>query len=477
MIKRTLFFLLLCLWLFAPKNIWAQMAIDVKGYVDSTQILIGDQLRYQLTVEALQPVQIQEPTFENFSDQEIFEVLNTSPWDTIRKGTQVTYLKDVMVTAWDTGYHHIPAVTVPYLFKGKAQKGTTLPIPIEVMAVAVDTTQLAPIKPILKEPFLLIDALPILLTILVIGLFIVGLIVWSRRNKKPPVVYVQPPRPAFEVAYEQLGQLEQKELWQKGEIKTYHSELNHILRAYLGGQFRIKALEASSTEINQDLQALDVLAPAQLDSIKTMLGKVDMIKFAKAEPPTEFHAGAMQEIREFVDMTKEKAISPPEEEDQGPELIPEDEVLTAAVHNGLEQNMSTEAFSQLAPVLAQLPAYKGEVTTLSLYRWGLWIGGIKREKLKVAYPASIVAWHQDNQSDFWRLINRVGNIFVFIPILGGILLLLLFAIFAVLSPVFVIMDLSQGKKVLDRGKIKLMPRKKVSIDYTIVSNQPIITPK
>ncbi|MCB0640684.1 MAG: hypothetical protein KDC44_03555 [Phaeodactylibacter sp.] len=477
MSKQTLGIFLLCIGFLTPTGGWAQMAIDVTGSVDSKELLIGDQLRLHLRVDALQPVQLKDPTLENFDKQEIFEVLEDTPWDTIRKGTQLQYTKDLIMTAWDTGFHHIPAVTIPYTFQGKLQKGSTLPIPIEVVAMPVDTTQLAPIKPIIKEPFKLIDALPIFLSVLIFVLLILGAVFWSRRQKKGRTIQVEPTRPAHEVALEQLAALESKQLWQSGQIKNYHSELNHILRAYLGGRFRIKALEASSSEINGQLQALEALEAEQLTSIRDMLGKVDLIKFAQGQAPTSFHAEAMQEVRSFVEQTKALPIEDPDAELRHYILAPEDEVITTAARHGLDQRMSIAAIQEFIPKLLQLPEYQGPHQQVTFYRWSYsyWWGSIRREKLILPLPESIAHWHTDNQSDFWKLLNTWGGGFTRIPVLGGLLFVLLFLLLGVLSPVFILLDVRQGRKILGRGKIQLKRKEIVLIDYTILSENPQTT--
>ncbi|MCB0615949.1 MAG: hypothetical protein KDC75_21675 [Phaeodactylibacter sp.] len=39
-----------------------------------------------------------------------------------------------------------------------------------------------------------------------------------------------------------------------------------------------------------------------------MLRTVDLVKFAKAEPPPTFHAEAMEKVSGFVEQTKDEAL-------------------------------------------------------------------------------------------------------------------------------------------------------------------------
>ncbi len=118
-----------------------------------------------------------------------------------------------------------------------------------------------------------------------------------------------PPPPAHEVALQRLAQLEAKELWQKGEIKAYQSELTYVLRAYLEDRFSLQALEATTAEICQDFKKHGLDEDGRM---RTVMETADMVKFAKAMPPQNVHAEALDAVRHFVEETRAPEPSPTE---------------------------------------------------------------------------------------------------------------------------------------------------------------------
>lgn len=109
--------------------------------------------------------------------------------------------------------------------------------------------------------------------------------------------------PSHELALQQLKALENKQLWQKGEVKAYHSELTRIIRAYLENRYGIQALEMTTEQILAQLNTLDFDADWN-DRLREMLQAADLVKFAKAEPPSVFHERMMDYAVSFVEATK-----------------------------------------------------------------------------------------------------------------------------------------------------------------------------
>ena len=52
--------------------------------------------------------------------------------------------------------------------------------------------------------------------------------------------------------------LEKKELWQKGEIKAYYSELTDIARNYIEEAIEIPAMESTTSELIIGLRAVSI---------------------------------------------------------------------------------------------------------------------------------------------------------------------------------------------------------------------------
>ena len=140
-----------------------------------------------------------------------------------------------MITAWDSGYYQVPPIPVTYTYQGKTDTLYTLAIPLEVRIIQTDSSSITPIKPIIEEPTKLIDYWPFFAGLG--GLSLIGLLVYLllKRRKKPVEIPQEPEvvRPPHEIALEKLHTLEAGGLWQKGQVKEYHSELTYIVREYL----------------------------------------------------------------------------------------------------------------------------------------------------------------------------------------------------------------------------------------------------
>jgi hypothetical protein len=177
------------------------------------------------------------------------------------------------------------------------------------MPVEPDSTGLIGIKDIERQPFSLMyykKYLPHLLVLLVILAAIYYW--WRKQNKKEEVVEIPEPEPLpHEWAIKALDELEQKRLWQSGEVKEHYSLLTGILREYLERRYGIKALEQTTDEIIEQLTHLQ-LSDELLSDTEELLSIADLIKFAKADPGIDIHAATIQRVRRFVMETMDTSL-------------------------------------------------------------------------------------------------------------------------------------------------------------------------
>src|SRR5690606_11944457 len=103
-----------------------------------------------------------------------------------------------------------------------------------------------------------------------------------RRNDEAEEIYKTP----IEKATGLLQQLEKKELVQRGEVKTYYSELTDIARTYIEEAVHIPAMESTTSELIEKLRVASVkknisLNPETVANLEKVLMHADMVKFAK----------------------------------------------------------------------------------------------------------------------------------------------------------------------------------------------------
>ncbi|NQY00292.1 MAG: hypothetical protein HRT70_04035 [Flavobacteriaceae bacterium] len=268
--------LLSSLYLF-PFTIFAQ---KVRVKADTTNIRIGEQFEYQITVGDTANVII--PKLESITGLEIVEDL---PLDTVKNNL----FKKYILTGFDSGAFYIPSQQI--FIRNRAY--ITDSILINVATVAVDTLQqkMFPIKSIQSEPWVFNDFKPYLIWVVLGILLIAALIIYLRTRKKKESLEkaVIPTIPAFEEAIAKLKELDEKLLWQNNRIKEYYTELTEILQNYLGKDVEIPTQELTSSEIIELVKTQNKTRHLEIEqhtfkNLHLVLKNADLVKFAKSKP-------------------------------------------------------------------------------------------------------------------------------------------------------------------------------------------------
>lgn len=284
-----------------------QAKFSVQATLDSNAIMIGEQVKLHLTIYQGNKTNVEDANVSVVGEVENLEVVDVSEWDTLMNSPQLVIQKDLTLTSFDSGYYYIPPIPVIYSEFGLKRNAETKKLALAVNTVPlVDTLQIAPIKDIIQEPLNLWDYLKPIGGILLFGLlFFAAWYFWTHRKEetKDEVVIPEVIRPAHEIALEQLSGLGGQQLWQQGKIKEYQSRLTHIVREYLENRYKVNALESTTDQILKDLKKVDFDSTWK-DKLREMLQQADLVKFAKAEPPADFHQRMFVNAEEFVRTTK-----------------------------------------------------------------------------------------------------------------------------------------------------------------------------
>jgi hypothetical protein len=224
------------------------------------------------------------------------ELLAQQDWDTLpAAGGPLFLARRLQYIAWDTGLLQIPSL--PLL----AGTDTVLTNALTLRAAFPPAdTVLADIKPILTEPARWEDFLPYLAGIAALsGVILAALYYRNRQARSHPSPPPAAPPPAHELALQRLKELCRKQWLQAGRIRDYHSELAHIIRSYIDQRFGIAALEQATEEILDDWNRTGQ-DPSLAANLRSLLETADLVKFAKAEPPADFHERAMMYVMDFI---------------------------------------------------------------------------------------------------------------------------------------------------------------------------------
>jgi len=262
--------------------VWSQPKVTTS--IDTVKNKIGAEFKLSLktNVDTLSKVKFPESKFFG-----ALEVLESYKVDTVKKGDRYELIKKYGLTQFDSGKYTIPRI--PIIINGKTVYSDSLAI--EISDVKVDTLKqkMFDIKDIatVKSPI----GNWWIYVLVVIGLIGLGfLIFYLLKNRKPKakvevIVYKTP----IEKATTLLQQLESKELWQKGAVKDYYSELTDIVRNYIEEEIKIPAMESTTSELIEGLrkaakQKKLKLSNDTVENLEKVLQQADLVKFAKVTP-------------------------------------------------------------------------------------------------------------------------------------------------------------------------------------------------
>lgn len=321
---RTKTFLFFTIFLLASTFSQTSQAQDfsVNATPDSTLMVIGGQM--DLTLEVSQPTDI-IVSFPQFADTitKNIEIVDRSEPDTTVQGNNRISVKQVFrITSFDSGLHYIPPMEFELASANLEAKKKTRPIGMMVVNPfeEVDPEKgITDIKAPIETPFRLSELyrfLPWILGGLAIALLIAAGI-WfyiKRRNPLKGLIKEKPKEPAHIIALRELEHIKQEKLWQKGEVKAFHSNLTDVLRDYIEDRYGIPAPEQITSEILESLRSVDLPDDKVLMKIQQVLELADLVKFAKMEPLPDENDLALKNAYFFVNETKFEAPKPAEEE-------------------------------------------------------------------------------------------------------------------------------------------------------------------
>ena len=289
---------------------------QIETSIDTTKNKIGAEFKLTLKTVVSSKSKVVFPKLKNIG---ALEVIQSYPVDTVKKNDTYELIKKYGLTQFDSGKYTIPAIKIlidknPYLSDS---------IRVEVANVKVDTLQqkMYDIKDISSADsnndwwiYVLI-----LIVIITIGALVYWYVKKHQKKKIEEEVYKTP----IEKATSLLNNLEKKELWQKGEIKEYYSELTDIARNYIEEAIHIPAMESTTSELIQGLKTASTkkkmsLTPETVENLERVLRQADLVKFAKSKP-LEFEITEDRNKIQKAILTLDNAIPtevPVEEEDQ-----------------------------------------------------------------------------------------------------------------------------------------------------------------
>ena len=282
----------------------------MRASLDSTRLFIGDRFRLQL--EAVLPTngRLESIDLSALKEVENVDIEAETDWDTTQLDQQQQLKKTLTLQVWDSGYYRLPPV--PFVFKENNRQRVleTNELAIQVVPVVLqDSTELAAIKDILRERATVWDYLPFILAFSLVPMAAL-LFHWWRKRQQTDDTYLPPlvQRPAHEIALDALRDLRANKLWQQGNFKEYQSQLTYIIRQYLENRYGVPALESTTDQILRSLERVD-FDSSWKQKLQQILQVADLVKFAKAQPPPDFHDRVWEDAEAFVLDTQQRPVA------------------------------------------------------------------------------------------------------------------------------------------------------------------------
>ncbi|MEZ8216667.1 hypothetical protein B0813_000204 [Candidatus Fervidibacteria bacterium JGI MDM2 SSWTFF-3-K9] len=267
--------------------------------------LIGDLIRYRVTVFAPETANVKFPTSSRFG---AFEVLQRYP---LQK--QISELPGIMAFSaeWDIAAYQLGKLTIPPMsvtceIEGRKTLVRTNPVDIEIIPLAPpDAKEPRPAKAPMPYPLsplsLMLLLFGVLFTLAAVWLFGKALLwaiqaawsSWQKATEKPPL-------PPHLLALQTIDRAEQ--LYRQGEIERSFVLLSFGLRRYLRDRFQVPALELPTW--NLVLLLRNQLTKEQQISLQRTLTLSDLIKFARYSPKEQEAMKLFADARQLVQTTQ-----------------------------------------------------------------------------------------------------------------------------------------------------------------------------
>ncbi len=291
------------------QNILAQL-VTVNVELDTSQILIGDQVNMRIEVTKSKNSSIVFPVFDEKLTDEI-EIVNKSSIDSAELDNNKTGVyQNLTITAFDSGLLYIPPLRFYYRTDAFDDSISSSANYLEVFPVQIDTTgTIRDIKELYKAPYSLGELYPFILAVIFTGLVIWFIIYYLEKKKKdePILKRTRPPEMPHVIAFRELDKLKAEKLWQQNKYKLYYTRLTWIIRMYIERRFNIMAMEETTSEILSEFQERGI-ENINYNILEELLNLADLVKFAKAMPLPDENITHMENAYTFVKNTRYQPV-------------------------------------------------------------------------------------------------------------------------------------------------------------------------
>jgi len=284
----------------------SSISFSQTAILDTNTILIGDQIELNISVELNLNEEYNWPEFTDSVYKKV-EIISQSDLKEDTTENSKIISQQILLTCFDSGSYYLP----PIVFnKNKKTEGLILNVNTIAINDSSAMMDITPTKIGTEDDYTAEERTEKrrrfwIMIAWIIGILLLLFLIYYLIKKYKKGESIIPKRkiivPPHITALNKLENLQKKQLWQKGELKEYYSELSLVLREYTENRFNFQALELPTSDITKNLKQIDSNILSKLEFV---LLKADNIKYAKGLSLEEENKESMKKSKEFIQLTK-----------------------------------------------------------------------------------------------------------------------------------------------------------------------------
>ncbi len=297
--KRLSLIIILSAYIFAL----SATAQSVKAVIHPIEMMIGEQARVTLTVDAAQDAKIEWPQLK--AGQLLcpgVEVIAAGLEDQRDDTEQVM---TVILTSFDGNLYALP----PFKVKVNGKELQTEQLALKVVEMEVDTTQMNNFfgpKDVQSNPFQWSDWSRLFwFSVLMLVLMSIGYWLYLRlRDNKPVITHIKIVRRLLphQKAMKEIEQIKADKMVTSENLKEYYTKLTDTLRKYIEERYGFSAMEMTSSEIIEHLTASGT--QQSFEELRQLFTTADLVKFAKYSTMINENDANLVNAIDFINQTK-----------------------------------------------------------------------------------------------------------------------------------------------------------------------------
>lgn len=264
---------------------------------DRTKILLGEQVAVKLKAEDINTsVNTLQDWFNIPDTANHITVVKRDKIDTVTVGSLTSYIQTITITSFDSGRWQVAPLSLLLKDNVTGRQSSLVADSLFIDVLPVDVSGMPDYHPI--KDIIEVEAKPKygLYAAIALAVIAFGITAWwlVRRFKQKKAAPAKPvyEGSALEQALQQLRNLQQENLPEKGQVKLFYSTLAEICRKYVTRQMGINAMLYTSDEL-MILLVVYLQDEQKRVSFFQLLRLIDVVKFAKYIPAAAQHDEAL----------------------------------------------------------------------------------------------------------------------------------------------------------------------------------------